>query len=52
MKRLSFLAGGTYYYELASGNCVVAEGEILRSGTGIPYLNIDKALYECETWMK
>jgi hypothetical protein len=47
-----FLATGTYYYEVTSGDCVVAEGEILRSGAGVPYINIDEALYQCESWMK
>lgn len=47
-----FLATGTYYYEVTSGDCVVAEGQILRSGVGVPYINIDEALYECESWMK
>ena len=47
-----FLATGTYYYEVTSGDCVAAEGKILRSGAGVPYINIDKALYNCESWMK
>lgn len=47
-----FLATGTYYYEVTSGDCVVAEGEILRSGVGVPYININEALYICESWMK
>ncbi len=46
-----FLATGTYYYEVVAGDCVVAEGEILKSGAGVPYINIDEALYTCEPWM-
>ena len=47
-----FLATGIYYYQVVAGDCVVAEGEILRSGVGVPYINIDEALYRCEPWMK
>lgn len=47
-----FLASGVYYYEVGSGDCVVAEGVISRSGANVPYMNIDKALYKCESWMK
>ena len=47
-----FLAGGVNYYKVSSGDCVVAEGQVLRSGTGTPYINIDEALYKCEDWMK
>ena len=47
-----FLASGTYFYEVESGYCVVAEGEILRSGAGVPYINIDEGLYKCESWME
>lgn len=47
-----FLATGTYYYEVGSGDCVVAEGVISRSGANVPYMNIDEALYQCESWMK
>ena len=47
-----FLAGGTFNYAVGSGDCVVAEGEVLRSGVGVPYINIDEALYKCESWMK
>jgi DnaJ-like protein len=47
-----FLATGSYYYEVGSGDCVAAEGEILRSAVGVPYININDALYECEPWME
>jgi hypothetical protein len=47
-----FLAAGTYYYEIGSGDCVAAEGEILRSSAGVPYININDALYKCEPWME
>jgi hypothetical protein len=47
-----FLAGGTYNYGVVSGDCVLAEGEILKSSVGVPYINIDEALYKCESWMK
>jgi hypothetical protein len=47
-----FLAGGTYYYDVNLGDCVLAEGEVLRSGSGVPYMDIDEALYMCESWMK
>ena len=46
-----FLAAGSYYYEVSSGDCVAAEGEILRSAAGVPYIDINDALYECEPWM-
>jgi len=42
-----FLASGTYWYPAHPGDCVIAEGRILQSGSGVPYLNIDKALYKC-----
>ena len=51
-RRDFFLAAGTINYPVVSGDCVVAEGEILRSGVGVPYIDIDKALYPCEEWMK
>jgi hypothetical protein len=47
-----FMAGGTYHYNVGSGDCVVAVGEILSSGAGIPYMDIDNGLYQCESWMK
>jgi hypothetical protein len=47
-----FLAGGSFNYNVVSGDCVVAEGEILRSGAGVPYIDIDEALHQCESWMK
>jgi hypothetical protein len=47
-----FLAAGSYYYEINSGDCVAAEGEILRSGAGVPYIDINEALYKCEPWME
>jgi hypothetical protein len=47
-----FLAAGTYNYNVGSDDCVVAEGEILRSGAGVPYINIDDELNQCESWMK
>jgi hypothetical protein len=47
-----FLAGGTYNYNVGSGDCVVAEGEILRSATGVPYIDIDEGLYQCKAWMQ
>ena len=47
-----FLAGGAINYTVGSGDCVVAEGKILRSGAGVPYIDIDEALYQCESWMK
>jgi hypothetical protein len=47
-----FLAAGSYYYEVASGDCVSAEGEILRSAAGVPYIDINDALYKCEPWME
>jgi hypothetical protein len=46
-----FMAAGTYYYEVNSGDCVYAEGEILKSSAGVPYMDIDDVLYECESWM-
>jgi len=42
-----FLAGGSYNYTVKSGECVRAEGTILRSGSGVPYIDIDNALYYC-----
>lgn len=47
-----FLAGGSSNYTVVSGDCVVAKGQILRSGAGVPYIDIDEALYPCESWMK
>lgn len=47
-----FLASGAYFYEVGSGDCVVAEGVISRSGANVPYMNIDEALYQCESWME
>lgn len=47
-----FLAGGTYNYIVNSGDCVLAEGKVLKSSTGVPYIDIDEALYKCESWMK
>ena len=47
-----FLATGSYYYEVKSGDCVAAKGEILRSAVGVPYININAALYNCEPWME
>ena len=47
-----FLASGTYYYDVVPGNCVAAQGKVLKSGAGIPYIDIDEALYKCESWMK
>jgi hypothetical protein len=47
-----FLAGGTYNYNVGSGDCVVAKGEILTSSTGVPYIDIDEGLFQCESWMK
>ncbi|NOT05773.1 MAG: hypothetical protein HOP27_14355 [Anaerolineales bacterium] len=47
-----FLAGGTYMYFVGSGDCVVAQGQVLSSFIGVPYIDIDEALYKCEPWMK
>jgi len=47
-----FLAGGSSNYTVVSGDCIVAEGEILRSGAGVPYIDVDEGLYPCESWMK
>jgi hypothetical protein len=47
-----FLAAGSYYYDVTSGACVAAEGEILSSAAGVPYIDINDALYECEPWME
>jgi hypothetical protein len=47
-----FLAAGSYAYEVDSGDCVAAEGEISRSAAGVPYININEALYQCEPWME
>jgi hypothetical protein len=47
-----FMAAGTYYYDVRSGDCVAAEGEILRSAAGVPYIDINDALYKCEPWME
>jgi hypothetical protein len=47
-----FLAAGSYYYEVALGDCVAAEGEIQRSAVGVPYIDINDALYKCEPWME
>ena len=47
-----FLAGGTYNYNITSGNCVFAEGVVLKSGAGVPYIDIDEGLYQCESWME
>lgn len=47
-----FLAAGAHYYTINSGECVLAEGEVLSSSVGVPYINIDEALYYCEPWMK
>ena len=46
-----FLAGSTIH-NVASGDCVAAKGQILRSSTGVPYIDLDQALYPCESWMK
>lgn len=50
--RTFFLAGGNVNYPVVVGDCVVAQGEILRSGAGVPYIDIDEGLYPCESWMK
>jgi hypothetical protein len=47
-----FLAGGSSNFNVGPGDCVVAKGEILRSGAGVPYIDIDTALYPCEPGMK
>jgi hypothetical protein len=47
-----FLAAGTYYYEVTTGDCVLAKGEVLKSGAGVPYIDINEKLYNCESWMK
>ena len=47
-----FLAAGTYFYDVGAGDCVAAEGEILTSAIGVPYININDALYKCEPWME
>jgi hypothetical protein len=44
-----FFASGTYaYYDVKEGDCVVAAGEVLLSSEGVPYIDIDDALYECK----
>ena len=50
-KHTFFLAAGSVHYPVVPGDCVVAEGEILKSGAGVPYIDIDEALYPCEPWM-
>jgi hypothetical protein len=47
-----FLAGSTIDHTVVSGDCVVARGQILRSSAGVPYIDLDQALYPCESWMK
>lgn len=47
-----FLAAGSHSYEVKSGDCVAAEGEISRSAAGVPYIDINEALYQCEPWME
>ncbi len=47
-----FLAAGSGYYSVSPGECVAAEGQILRATGGVPYIDIDEALYDCESWMK
>ena len=47
-----FLAAGSYSYEVDSGDCVAAEGKISRSAAGVPYIDINEALYQCEPWME
>jgi hypothetical protein len=47
-----FLAGGAFYYDVERGECVVAEGIVQKSSTGVPYINIDEALYSCDPWME
>lgn len=47
-----FLAAGTYYYDVKTGDCVFAEGKVLENYTGVPYIDVDEVLYICESWMK
>lgn len=47
-----FLAAGRYYYVVDPGDCVAAEGKVLKSSVGVPYIDINDALYLCEPWME
>ncbi|GAP16337.1 J domain-containing protein [Levilinea saccharolytica] len=47
-----FLVSDKFTYEVASGDCVAAEGRIMEASNGAPYININEALYNCEPWMK
>jgi hypothetical protein len=48
-----FLAGGTYFYNVQEGDCVVAGGQVFRSSVGVPYIDIDdRSLALCESGRK
>jgi hypothetical protein len=47
-----FFALGGYYYHVSVGDCVYAVGEVVKSNDDVPFINISKSLFRCESWMK
>jgi hypothetical protein len=47
-----FFALGGYYYHVSVGDCVYAIGEVEKSNDDVPFINISKSLFRCESWMK
>lgn len=43
-----YLESDPYYYDVPDGECVIAEGKIILSTAGVPYMNINDSLYTCD----
>lgn len=51
MDEFFFSSGSIYYPDIGAGDCVYAIGPVLLSAERVPYINIEEALYLCESWM-